>query len=77
VFKSDTLDPHERPFPGMRERHLGSACGLGGCFRSRCLVSFLLPLSLGHCQWFRHGCAADHQKTYYGGYLRGCPSDYR
>ena len=34
VFKSpsDTLNPHERPFTGMLDRHPPSASGYGGCF---------------------------------------------
>ena len=46
-FVSDTLNPHERPFTGMPDRHPRSASGRGGCFP--------FPLGAGRVSfpWFR------------------------
>jgi hypothetical protein len=49
---SDTLNPHDLLFPGMRNRHPGQAFGRGGCFyiASRSAAASF-PWFRGECQW--------------------------
>ena len=49
---SDTLNPHDLLFPGMRNRHRGQAFGRGGCsyIASRSAAASF-PWFRGECQW--------------------------